>query len=85
MLIALLLVLAACTDSTQSVENFRLDPPPASLTIPCAQAAELPERVLTQAEVESFWLADRRRLAECRSRYKRLIEWAAEAVKAAET
>lgn len=82
MLFALPLVLGACAASTPSREELRLDPPPASLTEPCGPAQRLPERVLTQAEVEAFWIRDRQRLAACRSRHGGLTQWAGEAVAA---
>jgi len=74
-LIVLLLGLTACAASTPSIENLRIDPPPASLVIPCNRAVRLPDRELTQAEVERFWIRDRQRLAECRSRHGGLVEW----------
>jgi len=46
------LVLTACAAST--VVSPRLGPPP-SLRVKCAASMKLPERALTQAEVETFW------------------------------
>lgn len=83
MLLALPLALAACAGSTPSTELLRIDPPPASMTQPCSLATRLPDRTLTQAEVEEFWIRDRQRLAACRSRHGALTQWADEVVQAA--
>lgn len=66
MLVALLSVLTACADSIQSSsEPPILTAAPAELRGICAQPVPLPERELTQAEVEEFWLRDRAALVEC--------------------
>jgi len=75
-------VLTACAASTPSTEELRLDPPPASLTQACSRASRLPVRVLTQAEVEAFWIRDRQRLSACRSRHTGLTQWTIEVVAA---
>lgn len=67
--------LAACAGSTPYVSDLRIDPPPASLTLPCDEAILLSEKALTQAQVERLWLGDRKRLAECRGRHQGLVEW----------
>jgi len=74
MLIVLPLALAACSGSTPSVEDLNLQRPAASLTQECPRPVSLPERVLTQAEVEDYWLVDRRNLLNCRSRHAALAE-----------
>jgi len=66
MLIVLLSVLTACGDSIQSSS----EPPvllsaPTDLTGICPQPVPLPERELTQAEVEELWLRDRAALVDC--------------------
>lgn len=73
MLIALPSVLAACSDSIGSVEPPKLMPPPVELTGDCARPVLLPNRSLTQSEVENFWLRDRANLIEC-GQYKELLE-----------
>lgn len=83
MLIIVLSVLGACAASTPSSEQLRLDPPPASTTIPCQNATRLPDRELTQREVEDFWIRDRQRLAECHSRHGALVEWSEDVVERA--
>lgn len=66
LLTALLCLLTACGGSTRSAE-LRLDP---SLTMPCDQAAALPEgRGITQREAETAWLRDRIALQDCRERH----------------
>lgn len=82
MLLALPLALGACAGSTPSTEALRIDAPPASLVQPCSRATTLPDRTLTQAEVEELWIRDRQRLAACRSRHGGLVVWAEETVTA---
>ncbi len=82
MLTVPLLALTACAGSIPSTDRLRLDPPEASLTQPCSAATRLPDRTLTQAEVEAFWIRDRQRLAQCRSRHGGLAAWAQEAAAA---
>ena len=61
-----LLALAACEGSIQSsTEPPRLEPAPDQLTEVCVQPVRLPDRALSQAEVEALWLRDRRALIEC--------------------
>lgn len=65
-LIVLLSVLTACADSIQSSNKPPvLEPAPQELTGACPQPVVLPERELTQAEVEGYWLRDRAALIEC--------------------
>jgi hypothetical protein len=82
MLAVPLLALTACAGSIPSTDRLRLDPPEASLTQPCSAATRLPDRTLSQAEVEAFWIRDRQRLAQCRSRHGALSQWATEAAAA---
>ena len=77
MLVGLLFPLAACDGLTPSSERLRIDPPQSSLIEPCRFAVSLPNRDLSQAETERFWIEDRRRLAECRGKQAGLAEWAA--------
>lgn len=73
MLIAAPLALTACLGST-GADAPRPKPPP-SLTAPCAPPVQLPERVLTQADVERFWGRDRTALRACGDQVKALTEW----------
>lgn len=62
------MVLQACAASTKPRVTDK--PPvlveaPRELTAACARAVLLPERELTQAEVEAYWLKDRAALTEC--------------------
>ena len=63
MLVGLPLALTACAGSP-GVSVPRPGPPP-SLTAPCAAPVALPDRGLTQAEVETLWGRDRSALREC--------------------
>jgi len=74
-LMLLLLVLTACAGS-RPVEVERPAPPP-SLTLPCAGPVALPDRGLTQGEVEVLWGRDRSSLRACGSRHVGLVEWVA--------
>jgi hypothetical protein len=67
------LVLGACFGSTASV---RPDAPPPSLMQTCATPGQLPERDLTQREVEVFWIRDRAGLVSCGGQVQALQEWA---------
>jgi len=69
------LALTACAAST--VSNPAIGPPP-SLMVPCVAPVKLPERALTQAEVETFWGQDRTALRRCGGRHGGLIDWIAE-------
>ena len=71
-LAALPLALTACAAST--VANPSIGPPP-SLLVPCAVPVRLPERALTQAEVETFWGRDRAALRRCGERQAALVGW----------
>ncbi len=44
--------------------------PPAAMDEPCAQPTGLPQRALTQSEVEIFWGGDRTALRNCGERYE---------------
>lgn len=57
------LVLPACDGSTISAEI--LQSPPDQLAEPCERPVYLPERSLTQAEVETYWALDRSNLIRC--------------------
>lgn len=73
MLVGSLSVLVACTESIGSVEPPILSDPPDKLVRPCARPGVLPDRELTQAEVEFFWINDRERLIRCGLRLRDLI------------
>ena len=65
------LLLASCG----STNVDRLDPPP-SLLVPCAAPVRLPERDLTDQDVEVMWGRDRSALRSCGSRLDGLAKWA---------
>jgi hypothetical protein len=65
MLIAPLLALTACAGSRAA----DIEPLPPSVAAPCPLPVVLPQRGLTQAEVERFWGADRDALRDCGARH----------------
>jgi hypothetical protein len=69
------LVLTACGGSTAG-SHARVAVPP-SLTVPCRLPAGLPDRPLTQAEVEIHWGQDRDALRRCAGQLAGLAGWAA--------
>jgi hypothetical protein len=77
MLTGLLLVTAACSASTRSVDPDRINArlPDESLLQNCDLAVQLAGS-LTQAQAETGWRADRVALAECRGRHAALAAWA---------
>jgi len=64
------LALTACAASTGV--KPRISPPP-SLLVPCDKPVHLPERALTQAEVETLWGRDRAALRRCGARHRGLV------------
>jgi len=73
-LIGLPLALAACAASIRPAD-VDLDPPAPSVTEECVAPVLLPERALSQAEAETFWLQDRFALVDCQKRQATLVEW----------
>lgn len=65
MLLALPFLLAACGASIPSSNPPVLDPPPAQLTRSCPRPVDLPDRALSQVEVEELWIRDRQALINC--------------------
>ena len=74
-LIVPLLALTACGDLMNSVEPPSLEPPPVSFTQPCERPILLPNREVTQSEVETLWAGDRVRLITCANRYSALVDF----------
>jgi hypothetical protein len=66
-------LLAGCAGSTSSKPL----PPEASLTAPCAAPVALPNRGLSDREVEVFWGRDRSALRACGGQLDGLAGWAA--------
>lgn len=64
-LVALPFLLAACGASIQSSEPPTLNPAPAQLTRSCPRPVDLPDRPLSQLEVEELWIRDRQALINC--------------------
>lgn len=75
MLAMSLSVLTACGESIGSVEPPVLTEPPSEFTRPCPRPVKLPERPLTQLEVETNWIEDRGRLISCSERHGALVEF----------
>lgn len=66
MLIGLPFLLMGCAASIRSSnEPPVLSPAPSGLTASCASPVRLPDRELSQSEVEEYWLRDRQALIEC--------------------
>lgn len=68
MLLALPLVGTACG----GFHSPDLPPPPAALVAPCERPVALPDRGMSQAEVETAWRRDRLALADCGGRLEGL-------------
>lgn len=66
------LLLVSCASTGADVVAVS---PPASLTVPCAGPVALPERALTDAEIEVMWGRDRSALRACGSRLAGLAAW----------
>jgi len=62
-------LVVGCKGSTGSVK------PETSMLRSCALPASLPDRDLTQAEVERFWIRDRQNLINCGVSKKALVNW----------
>lgn len=76
--IVLLLTLPACGAFRDSPDPdlIDVDPPEAAITEPCEPVRWLPDRALTQAEVEINWRSDRRNLIDCAERHAALVDYA---------
>jgi hypothetical protein len=73
------LTLAACSASTGSARaRLDLSNAPTDKDANCKQATVLPSRDLTRAEVESYWEADRVRLAACFGNVDALLAYIAQ-------
>jgi hypothetical protein len=72
-LVASLLALTACAGSTGG--EAPVPRPSPSLLAACARPVALPNRAMTQAEVEVSWGRDRSALRACVSRHAGLVEW----------
>ena len=72
-LLALASMLAGCAGSTGSVEPPSLPPIDGRLMARPAGPTALPARALTDRDVELYWSADRRHLAQCADQAGTLI------------
>lgn len=76
MLIVPLSILGACAASIQSsTEPPRLVDAPARLQEACAKPLRLPDRELSQSEVEEYWLRDRQALIDCGLTKQALLDY----------
>ena len=75
MLLISLLVLTACADSIGLVKSPEIAKVPTAFSKECPEPVSLPERGLTQLEVETYWATDRTNLADCRDLHKQTVEW----------
>jgi hypothetical protein len=69
MLVSLPFLSGACNDLTRFVKP-NID---ATLLLPCDDPVFIPERDLTQEEVERYWGEDRSRLVACRDKHTGLV------------
>ena len=67
----LLLAVTGCAASTKS-GNIK---PELAVTQKCQRPVKLPDRELTQVEVEKYWLKDRKALIQCGVTKEALISW----------
>ena len=74
MLVGGLLVLTACEDSIGQSKPPVIAGPGETLTEPCKPPIELPNRALTQVEVETLWRQDRANLIACGKQLQTLVE-----------
>lgn len=64
--LAAALALAGCSTTTIAPpDRPRLDAPAPQLLVDCNLPANLPPGEMTQRDIERFWGADRKHLAEC--------------------
>ncbi len=77
LVIACACLLAGCGALTRSGETagLRLEAPPAEMVQEIAAPVRLPERELTQGDVERSWKADRASLVIGRKRHRALVDW----------
>ena len=76
MLPGMTLTLLASVFLLRACAGFVPDDPPETLTAPCNAPVGLPERAMTQVEVETLWGADRAALEDCGQRLVLLGRWA---------
>lgn len=69
-------LLTACGGLTSGSVVQVAFPPPPSLTAPCATPVVLPERALSDRDIEIFWGRDRSALRACGSAHDGLVKWA---------
>jgi len=65
-------ILAGCNSSKETLPvavKPRIDPVPVELRIPCEPPVTLPDRELSQNEVEKYWSGDRGELSKCGARH----------------
>lgn len=75
MLVVLLSVAVACSDSIGSVEPPVLEPAPEEFTRSCETTVKIPDRELQQNETEALWARDRVSLVNCAEMHQAVIEF----------
>ena len=75
MLIMVLSLTTACDDSIGSVRPPDFAKIPTVFAKDCKKPQELPDRGLTQLDVETNWALDRKNLLDCGDLHKQTIEW----------
>lgn len=75
MLAASALVLTACAGSTKFTDGVTLTAADASITGPCNRPVKLPNRDLSQADVEKYWSRDRANLVRCAGEKAEVVKY----------
>lgn len=75
MLVAPLSVLVACSESIGFVEPPMLAGPPLEFSQQCSRPVDLPNRELTQSDVETYWITDRSELISCGERHQAIVDF----------
>ena len=79
--ISLLLVLPACSASTNFVSPPappRISAPDSALVKDCKLPIDIGSKALTQSQLESLWITDRISLLDCARRHKALRDFIAD-------
>lgn len=75
LLLVALSALTACGVSTPSIDAPRVAEIPQEFEQSCSRPVVLPERDLSQLEVELYWATDRTNLVNCGDLHRNTVEW----------
>lgn len=72
-----LFLIGGCTTAQRipPVVKLELTPPDSALASPCRQPTAIPQRELTQGEVEALWSKDRVALSVCYKKHRGIIRY----------